>query len=69
MRKSALGLDVARIMGKMETARQLAGQGELNAYLDDLENFQASLNSGLKEIQRQSRSILGKVQKLHTEAA
>lgn len=69
MRKSALGLDVARIMGKTETARQLAGQGELNAYLDDLENFQASLNSGLKEIQRQSRSILGKVQKLHTEAA
>ncbi len=68
MRRAASGLEVTRIMGKMECARvSVAGDG-LNELLEDLESFQKAIAQGLKEIDRMNDCIQRETGKLLSAA-
>lgn len=48
LKRLSLGLEVTRIMGKVESARLTAG--DLNSLILDLDQFQISVNNCLKEM-------------------
>ncbi len=57
MGRLAAGLEVVRIMGKVECSRLATIKDGLNELLDDLEDFQKIIASGLKDISRESLQI------------
>jgi aerotaxis receptor len=57
MRRLAAGLEVTRIMGKVESARQTVIRSGLSELIADLETFQAALTDGLKEIDSNNQHI------------
>jgi len=57
MKRLAIGLEVTRIMAKVECSRLLSGQDGLNELLNDLENFQKTITDGLKEIEQSNDKI------------
>jgi PAS domain S-box-containing protein len=57
MKRLAIGLEVTRIMAKVECSRLLSGQDGLNELLNDLEDFQKAITTGLKEIEQSSARI------------
>jgi hypothetical protein len=68
MRRAASGLEVTRIMAKVECARlSVAGDG-LNELLEDLESFQKAIARGLKEIDRTNDCIQRETGKLLSAA-
>lgn len=50
MKRLAAGLEVTRIMGKMESARLAVVKDGLNELIDDLEAFQTTISDNLKDI-------------------
>ena len=64
MKRLAAGLEVTRVMGKMESARLAVIKGGLNELIDDLEAFQAAVTNGLKEIDINNQSIQNNVGRL-----
>jgi len=57
MKRLAAGLEVTRIMGKVECSRLLVMKDGLNELLDDLETFQKTIAGGLKEIEQMNQRI------------
>lgn len=57
MRRSAAGLEVTRIMGKVECARLTVAKDGLSELLDDLEAFHTTIAGSLKEIDRMNERI------------
>jgi aerotaxis receptor len=68
MRQLVLGLEVTRIMGKIESASLSAAQVSLNNLIDDLGIFQRDILDGLKDINLASRSINRTIELLLNEA-
>ena len=64
MKRLAAGLEVTRVMGKMESARLTVIKDGLDELIDDLEAFQAAVTSGLKEIDTNNQSIQNNVGRL-----
>ena len=64
MKRLAAGLEVTRVMGKMESARLTVIKDGLDELIDDLESFQAAVTSGLKEIDTSNQSIQSNVGRL-----
>jgi aerotaxis receptor len=64
MKRLAAGLEVTRVMGKMESARLAVIKDGLNELIDDLEAFQAAITNGLKEIEINNQSIQNNVGRL-----
>ncbi len=64
MKKLAAGLEVTRVMGKIESARLSADKNALTDLTSNLEQFQASIMNGLNEIEKGNRSIQRITQKL-----
>jgi aerotaxis receptor len=50
MKHLASGLEVTRVMGKMESARLSRADDGLDGLMDDLQTFQATIADGLKEV-------------------
>lgn len=59
MTRLAAGLEVTRIMGKVECARHSSVKDRLDELLRDLELFQRTIAQALKEIGRMNDDILG----------
>ncbi|WP_297250835.1 PAS domain-containing protein [Bosea sp. (in: a-proteobacteria)] len=66
MKRLAAGLEVTRIMGKMESARLAVVKDGLNELIDDLEAFQTTITENLKEIDTNNQNIQVKARKLAT---
>lgn len=64
MKRLAAGLEVTRIMGKIESSRLAVSQESLNQLINDLEVFQTSLAGSLKEIDHMNRRIEKNIQHL-----
>ena len=64
MKRLTAGLEVTRVMGKMESARLTVIKDGLNELIDDLEAFQAAVTDGLKEIDINNQSIQNNVGRL-----
>lgn len=64
MKRLAAGLEVTRIMGKVETARLIVSKDELNGLMEDLEAFQVTIAQGLKEIDQMNQNIQGNITQL-----
>lgn len=57
MKRLATNLEVARIMGKMESSRLVFVKSGLDQLIDDLASFQVTIVESLKEIERENRAI------------
>lgn len=57
MKRLAAGLEVTRIVGKMESARLIGENAGLDGLLQDLGAFQQSISLGLNALAKQSRTI------------
>ena len=57
MKRLAAGLEVTRIMGKMESARLAVVKDGLNELIDDLEAFQTTISDNLKDIDANNLTI------------
>lgn len=57
MKRLAAGLEVTRIMGKIESARLNVSKDGLDELIDDLNVFQSSVANGLKEIDHVNHEI------------
>jgi aerotaxis receptor len=64
MKRLAAGLEVTRIMGKMESARLTVVKDGLNELIDDLEAFQTTISDNLKDIDTSNQNIQSKARKL-----
>lgn len=64
MKRLAAGLEVTRVMGKMESARLTVIKDGLDELIDDLAAFQSAVTSGLKEIDTNNQSIQNNVGQL-----
>lgn len=64
MKRLAAGLEVTRIMGKIESARLTVSKEGLDELIDDLNAFQASVANGLKEIDHVNHEIRFNVRQL-----
>jgi aerotaxis receptor len=71
MKRLAAGLEVTRVMGKIESARLDTTAEGLNDLIDSLEDFQTAISESLKEIDRMNRTIYRNIQELlvYAEAA
>ena len=69
MNRLTAGLDVTRIMGKVECARHTAVKDRLDELLSDLEAFQRSVSTTLKEIDRMNNSVRAEAKSLIDRAA
>lgn len=68
MKRLAAGLEVTRVMGKIESARLDTAAEGLNDLIDSLEDFQAAISESLKEIDRMNRAIYRSIQDLLLQA-
>jgi aerotaxis receptor len=57
MKKLTAGLEVARVMGKIESARLLGATDGLNGLIDSLATFQSSITYSLKAIDQLNRNM------------
>lgn len=57
MTRLAAGLEVTRIMGKVECSRHLSVKDRMDELLGDLEAFQKTIAASLKEIERTNQRI------------
>lgn len=57
MKRLSSGLEVTRVMGKVESARLPEYNDGLNELIDDLETFQTTISTSLREIEQVSRHI------------
>ena len=57
MKRLAAGLEVTRIMGKVESARLDTNNDGLAELINELEVFQNSVGSGLKQIDQMNQRI------------
>lgn len=64
MTRLAAGLEVTRIMGKVECARHASAKDRLDELLADLELFQRTIAQALKEIARMNDQILSSADSL-----
>jgi len=64
MKRLAAGLQVTRIMGKVESSRLPAEKSGLMELIADLENFQATISDGLRTIDRINRHIQTHIRQL-----
>jgi aerotaxis receptor len=64
MKRLAAGLEVTRIMGKVESSRLSGAKEGLNDLIDNLESFQSSISESLKSIDHMNSRILSNVQQL-----
>jgi len=71
MTRLAAGLEVTRIMGKVECSRHTSVKDRLDELLNDLESFQKTIADALKEIERTNHAIRVEAQGLiaHARAA
>lgn len=67
MKRLAAGLEVTRIMGKVESSRLTVRKDGLNELIDDLELFQTSISDCLKEIERMNSNIQRNIEVLLLE--
>ncbi len=68
MNRVATGLEVTRIMGKVECSRHTTIKDRLDELLNDLESFQKTIASALKEIERMNAHVRGEAQELLARA-
>jgi aerotaxis receptor len=68
MKRLAAGLEVTRVMGKIESARLDSAAEGLNDLIDSLEDFQIAISESLREIDRMNRSIHRNIQELLAHA-
>ena len=64
MKMLTAGLEVTRVMGKVESSRLTATKGGLNELIADLESLQISISNSLREIEQMNRQIEHNMQKL-----
>lgn len=64
MRKLTSGLEVTRIMGKIEHARINDSAASLGSLINELDTFQKAIQSGLKEIDQTNQTIQSHVNQL-----
>jgi hypothetical protein len=64
MSRLVAGLDVTRIMGKVECSRHTSVKDRLDELLGDLEGFQRTIGVALKEIDRMNQFILAETRGL-----
>jgi PAS domain S-box-containing protein len=64
MKRLAAGLEVTRVMGKVESSRLSVAKDGLNDLIDTLESFQTSVLDSLKEIDTMNRAIQRNIQQL-----
>ena len=64
MKRLTAGLEVTRIMGKMESARLATTQDGLDELIADLEAFQSTVANGLQEIDINNQHIQNNVGRL-----
>lgn len=64
MRKLTSGLEVTRIMGKIEHARIDGSAASLSSLISDLDTFQKEIQNGLKEIDQTNQTIQSHVNHL-----
>jgi aerotaxis receptor len=64
MKRLTAGLEVTRIMGKIESSRLIVSNDSLNQLIDDLEGFQISIANSLKEIENANQCIERNIQQL-----
>lgn len=64
MRKLTSGLEVTRVMGKIESAGLDSSLTSLNDLVDDLGHFQSAILSGLQEIDRSNSAIQVEIEQL-----
>ncbi len=64
MKMLTSGLEVTRVMGKVESARLTDTKGGLNELIDDLESLQVSIADSLKEIEQMNRQIQHNMQRV-----
>ena len=57
MTRLAAGLEVTRVMGKVECSRHLKVKDRMDELLNDLESFQKTIAASLKEIERANHKI------------
>jgi PAS domain S-box-containing protein len=69
MTRLAAGLEVTRIMGKVECSRHTSVKDRLDELLADLEAFQKTIASTLKDLDRMNASIRSETQGLIAQAA
>ncbi len=69
MKRLAAGLEVTRIMGKVESSRLSVDKDGLNDLIDNLEDFQVSISNSLKEIDRVNGCIQRNIQSLLSATA
>lgn len=71
MARLATGLEVMRVMGKVECARHDAARERLDDLLHELETFQKTVAAALKDLEQVNRIIVGGIEQLcrHAEAA
>lgn len=69
MNRLAAGLEVTRIMGKVECARHTAVKERTDELLHDLETFQKTIADALKSIERMNQHIRREADVLNADAA
>lgn len=68
MNRLAAGLEVMRVMGKVECARHALVKDRMDELLNDLEHFQKAITAALKEIEQMNRLIEREADQLLTHA-
>lgn len=69
MKRLAAGLEVTRIMGKVESARLTTTRDGLNELINDLETFQTSIAGSLKELANINQNIQFNIEQLLAHCA
>ena len=69
MTRLAAGLEVTRIMGKVECARHTLAKDRMDELLAELETFQRTVATALKEIDSMNRDIQDRADDLLAGAA
>jgi hypothetical protein len=64
IKRMATGLEVTRIMGKVESARLQEYESGMNELISDLDNFQSTITEGLKQINDLNKSLQYNIIKL-----
>ena len=69
MRRLEIGLEVTRIMGKIECAHLDTTIEELDGLIQDLAGFQSALAEGLQRIEKENRLMLHRIERMLAAAS